>query len=425
MSEEATLAASRGGTGLDMSASTGFVKVAAGTFSAAANVDLATDVTGALPEANGGVGEDVSSAANGELMIGDGSGLTKATITGTADQVVVTNGSGSITLSTPQSINTTSNVTFGEVTADTSVKYGDTGGGTNYVTVQAPSDANLTSDYTITLPVDDGTSNQVLQTDGNGVTTWATVGGATIGVATKAVGDSPYTVLTSDRLLLCDDSGGSVTFNLPTAVGNTGQIFEFKKTATGVTNICTIDGSTTETIDGSLTKVLDLQYQSFEIVSDGANWVVVDEDIPTVAVRYETNASQSIDNAAEEIVDFEDLVYETHSGLVSVGASWDFTCPIAGKYKVSSVINFAATDYAIGTFLSNSMGKNSTTDSIFGGMEIIATETNADTVILGGSTTVDCAKNDTIEGTAFQNSGGAVALTSTASRNYIAIERVK
>lgn len=65
-----------------------------------------------LDVSRGGTGIDASAAANGELFIGNGSGLTKATLTGTSDQVTVTNGAGSITLSTPQSINTTSSPSF-------------------------------------------------------------------------------------------------------------------------------------------------------------------------------------------------------------------------------------------------------------------------------------------------------------------------
>jgi hypothetical protein len=48
------------------------------------------------------------------------------------------------------------------------------GGGTdivNTLTMQAPA---LGAAYTLTLPVDDGNANQVLQTNGSGVTTWAT-----------------------------------------------------------------------------------------------------------------------------------------------------------------------------------------------------------------------------------------------------------
>jgi hypothetical protein len=63
----------------------------------------------------GGTGQ--TSYTNGELLIGNSTGntLTKTTLTGTANQVIVTNGAGSITLSTPQSIATSSNVQFNSI----------------------------------------------------------------------------------------------------------------------------------------------------------------------------------------------------------------------------------------------------------------------------------------------------------------------
>lgn len=85
-----------------------------------------TAITGTLPVANGGTGQ--STYTNGQLLIGNTTGntLTKATLTGTANQVVVTNSTGSITLSTPQDIATASDVRFrrlglGQVTSTTSL----------------------------------------------------------------------------------------------------------------------------------------------------------------------------------------------------------------------------------------------------------------------------------------------------------------
>jgi hypothetical protein len=68
-----------------------------------------------------GVGGAITSTAaptNGQLLIGStGAAPARAALTGTANQVTVTNGAGTITLSTPQNIATTSNVTFGSVTS--------------------------------------------------------------------------------------------------------------------------------------------------------------------------------------------------------------------------------------------------------------------------------------------------------------------
>lgn len=80
-------------------------------------VNLATDCsTSILPVANGGSGS--GSFTDGQLLIGNTTGntLTKATLTGTANQVIVTNGHGSITLSLPQDIGTSSTPTFSTLT---------------------------------------------------------------------------------------------------------------------------------------------------------------------------------------------------------------------------------------------------------------------------------------------------------------------
>lgn len=68
-------------------------------------------VTGALGVAYGGTAL-TGTPANGQLAVGNGTNYTLATLTGTANQVVVTNGAGTITLSTPQSIATASTPQF-------------------------------------------------------------------------------------------------------------------------------------------------------------------------------------------------------------------------------------------------------------------------------------------------------------------------
>ncbi len=62
--------------------------------------------------ANGGTGN--TSYTDGQILIGNtvGNTLVKTTLAGTSNQVIVTNGNGTITLSTPQSIGTVSSPTF-------------------------------------------------------------------------------------------------------------------------------------------------------------------------------------------------------------------------------------------------------------------------------------------------------------------------
>ena len=66
----------------------------------------------------------------------------------------------------------------------TLVAVANNGSATRQVTIQASTDANFTGNYILTLPVNDGDSGQVLQTNGSGVLSWATVaGGASSNIA--------------------------------------------------------------------------------------------------------------------------------------------------------------------------------------------------------------------------------------------------
>jgi hypothetical protein len=76
-----------------------------------AQINLANGVTGTLPAANGGTAV-TGTPTNGQLLIGNGTGYTLATLTGTASQITVTNGAGTITLSLPQAIATASTPQF-------------------------------------------------------------------------------------------------------------------------------------------------------------------------------------------------------------------------------------------------------------------------------------------------------------------------
>jgi hypothetical protein len=100
-----TIATNRGGTGLTSFTNGGAVYA----------TSTSALTTGTLPASAGGTGV-ASSSGNGNLLIGNSSnGWTVATLTGTSNRVTVTNGSGSITISTPQDINISSNPQFGSL----------------------------------------------------------------------------------------------------------------------------------------------------------------------------------------------------------------------------------------------------------------------------------------------------------------------
>jgi len=87
--------------GLKIGALNGVLRATAGTVSADAILGISYGGTGLA-----------GTPTNGQLLIGNGAGYTLAALTGTPNQINVTNGAGSITLSTPQSIATSSTPTF-------------------------------------------------------------------------------------------------------------------------------------------------------------------------------------------------------------------------------------------------------------------------------------------------------------------------
>lgn len=145
-----------------------FLKTGAGntawTKNALLPVDLTAQVTGILPPVNGGTGSG-SIPTNGQIPIGNGTNYTPSTITGTANQVSVTNGAGSITLSTPQDIATTSNVQFANLnaTGTTTLNSGLMGPLKASSGVVSSSAINLGTEVTGTLPIANGGTGSATQ----------------------------------------------------------------------------------------------------------------------------------------------------------------------------------------------------------------------------------------------------------------------
>ena len=76
--------------------------------------------------------------------------------------------------------------------SNTGIRLGDND--TNYALLKAPS--ALASNYTLTLPADDGTNNQVLSTNGSGVLSWAD-SGVTVTNRTSADSSTYYLAMTN------------------------------------------------------------------------------------------------------------------------------------------------------------------------------------------------------------------------------------
>jgi len=232
------------------------------TFTSAGALQLASDLavqyggTGAGTFTDGGVLFGNGTAAigvtnvlnNGQLLIGDGTQEpTLATLTQTANQVLITNGAGSITLSLPQDIHTAADPTFDLLTLTTPLGVGSGGTGVNTITdggilfgngtaavgntgvlangqlligdgTQEPTVATLT-----------GTANQVIVTNGAGSITLSlpqnihTGGNPTFSAITtsssgtfKASGAAQYSIATASGIFV---SAGVINMNTNKIVG--------------------------------------------------------------------------------------------------------------------------------------------------------------------------------------------------------------
>jgi hypothetical protein len=91
------------------------------------------------------------------------------------------------------------------------LRLGDTDN-SNYVALHAPT--TITSNYTLTLPATTGTANQVLQTDGSGNLSFATVSG---GAAWQAVVTSTTLTTVSKQGYFINTSSNAITATLPTS----------------------------------------------------------------------------------------------------------------------------------------------------------------------------------------------------------------
>tara|TARA_Y100000591_G_scaffold250236_1_gene221507 strand:+ start:850 stop:9234 length:8385 start_codon:yes stop_codon:yes gene_type:complete len=126
---------------------------------------------------------------------------------------------------------------------------------------------------TYEFPTSDGSSNQVLKTDGSGNLDWVAQSGSGGGFTYSAI--TSTTTAQVEYHYSVNTSGGAVTLNLPARSGITaGKEIRVKLATAG--NDLTIDANSTETIDGSETLVLNVANQSVTLVAGSAtNWEIV------------------------------------------------------------------------------------------------------------------------------------------------------
>lgn len=148
--------------------------------------------------------------------------------------------------------------------------------------------------------------------------------------------------------------------------------------------------------------------------------VVVPGTIAGVSTRYNSNASQTLTNAAFVILNYEDVDYDDE-GSVTIGAAWKFTAPRDGKYTINASMS-------INNSTAWGVGEAGQMALFVDGVETIsidiyypqATGVNV-AVVLAGGVTLELSKGSYIDVRFYNGSGTNVTRSSSAGSNYIDI----
>ncbi len=141
---------------------------------------------------------------------------------------------------------------------------GKTSGITN---LQVPS---VAGSYKFVLPPNAGSNGNILQTDGNGITSWGTAGGSGINRSTSIISvSSTLAAAASTDYVFFANVGIQIT--LPTAIGNSNR-YTVKNISTGSILVNTTAG---QTIDGSASALMPVANQSIDLISNASVWQVI------------------------------------------------------------------------------------------------------------------------------------------------------
>jgi len=134
---------------------------------------------------------------------------------------------------------------FSNKTVSGIFKFEESGGGSNYIGFQAP--ASVTSDVTFTLPDGDGTSGQVLKTNGSGTLSWSNDSSAAVSSSNEvsnlsivsSVGSSALTIAVKTQGGSNASGGDSINIGVRDASGGYAQ-----RSITGALSVVVSSGST-------------------------------------------------------------------------------------------------------------------------------------------------------------------------------------
>jgi hypothetical protein len=197
---------------------------------------------------------------------------------------------------------------------------------------------------------------------------WASISGAASNPVVVAINNtnSPYSLTTATDILICTASSGAITINLPTAVGNSGKIFRLIRTDTTLANVITINATSPQIIGGFAIRRMWTANESWNIVSDGANWQIISheaetgwiDDGPVVVTATTTNPVKGTMTIDKTIWRRMGSFIEVRSHLVGTST----TSSGSGDYLVA--IPKAANITMDNTYMNYVTGVNSTSGAV-------------------------------------------------------------
>lgn len=146
-----------------------------------------------------------------------------------------------------------------------------------------------------------------------------------------------------------------------------------------------------------------------------------DTDTRVVAARYTVDTGAQDVHTAGTIVRFDTKVFDTHAA-VTTGASWKFTAPVSGIYRLSSNIFLNSGGSSDLSGFDPNLYVNGVSDQVLSN-GVPSTGNSTTNGTFSASTLVELLAGEYID-IRPANSTGTLAVSATASRSWINIERL-
>lgn len=365
-----SLAAGTGTADGNYSFAVGDSTLATGLYSIAGGSD--TTATGAGSVA---LGVDGNALSYGEVVLGiysDNAGYTANSTTAhdSADRLfVIGNGTGAgargnalvITKDGDATVNGnwdfTGTIQTGADGTDGALVIYSEQGGTDYTYTIQPH-AAATDNVVLTLPVDDGTSGQILQTDGSGALSWANQAGA------DNLGDH---TATQDLILGTNDLRGTTgdidydNFDVTGASGNTVIGGTLNAGATTLTSTLDVTGATG--IDGDF----DINTDKFTVNATTGNTVVggtLNAGATTLTSTLDVTGATGVDGDFD--INTDKFTVNATTGNTTVGGTLGVTGDTSITDGTLAVTQDSATTNAVVDVASINASSSGTVDANFG-----------------------------------------------------------